>query len=285
MVPTVDFFGTKLSRMILGDNPFNGGSYIKEVRSGKEMKEFYTEDVILRALHEAEANGVNGYMALAEPFILRTLYHFRAQGGKMNIVFQSYPAIDLSINLRQMLECEPVGIYFQGTTFDNMYEKEQYGEIREKLKMIRDAGVAVGFGTHMPEAVLRAEHEGWEADFYSVCLYNARRYNRGRESGFITGKSNDLVFYPGDPEFMFAAIKEVKKPCIAFKIYAGGQIFVGKPPEEVPAIAENAIREAYANIKPTDVICLGIFQKYKDELRENIEIVNKVLRGECNCEK
>ena len=29
MIPSVDFFGTQVTRLILGDNPFNGHSYIR----------------------------------------------------------------------------------------------------------------------------------------------------------------------------------------------------------------------------------------------------------------
>ena len=110
-----------------------------------------------------------------------------------------------------------------------------------------------------------------------TCLYNARRTQRGQQSGFITGKPKELVFYPQDPPLMFDAIKAVKKPCIAFKVFAGGQVFVGKSPEEIPVVAENVLKEAYDNIKPNDIVCIGVFQKEKDELKENVDIVKKIL--------
>ena len=56
MLPTVNFFGAPVTRLILGDNPFNGHSYIKDIHSGDEMMDFYTADECVRALFEAEEN-------------------------------------------------------------------------------------------------------------------------------------------------------------------------------------------------------------------------------------
>lgn len=277
MIPNVDFFGTPVSRVALGDNPFCGHSYIQEVHSGDEMVDFYSEANCVRTLFEAQEQGVNTYVALADPFILRVIRQYRIAGGSMNIIFQSYPPVDLSVNLQMMMKCNPIGIYHQGGTADFMVESEQAEQLRDRLKMIRNAGVPAGLGTHEPETLLRAENEDWGADFYMTCLYNARKSQRGEQSGFITGKPKELVFFPDDRFQMFDAIRRVRKPCIAFKIFAGGQMFCGKPPEQFPAIIETAFRETYENIKPIDFACIGVFQKCRDELREDLDIVKKIL--------
>ena len=277
MIPTVDFFGAQVTRLILGDNPFNGHSYIRSVVDDDEMMDYYTANKCVEALFEAEANGINTYCALGSPFILRVLRQYRNEGGKMHILFQSYPAIDLEVNVRMMMACEPIAIYHQGGSLDLMSEEDDWDLIRNRLKIIRDSGVAVGFGTHVPETVARAERENWDVDFYFTCLYNARRTQRGQKSGFITGKSKELVFFPEDPAIMYETIKAVKKPCVAFKIYAGGQIFLGKTPEEMPAAAEKAVKNTFANIKPDDMICIGAFQKKKNEIKENADIVKRAL--------
>ena len=277
MIQTVDFFGTKVTRLILGDNPFNGHSYIEEIHSGDEMVDYYTADNCVKALFEAEGKGINTYMALAEPFVLRIIRQYKNDGGKMNIMFQTYPALDLVNNLRMMLKCNPIGIYHQGGTADLYCEEEQIDTLRMRIKLIKDSGVPTGLGTHVPETVLRAETEGWNVDFYVTCLYNARRTQRGEQSGFITGKSKAVSFYPDDRFLMFNVIKQIKKPFIAFKIFAGGQVFIGKSPEEIPSVAETFIREAYENIKPGDMVMLGVFQKHKNQIKENTDIVKKIL--------
>ena len=277
MIPTVDFLGHKVSRLTLGDNPFNGHSYIREVHSGDEMMDYYSAQNCVRTLFEAQEHGINTYIALADPFVMRVIRQYRLEGGRMNIIFQSFPPIEFDVNVQMMLKYDPIAIYHQGGTADFMVETGQVDQLRERIQMIKDAGIPVGLGTHEPDTVLRAETEGWGADFYMTCLYNARKTQRGQQSGFITGKPKDLVFYPDDRLLMFDVIRQVKKPCIAFKIFAGGQMFCGKTPEQIPALAENALREAYDNIKPCDLACIGVFQKHKDELRENTDFVKKIL--------
>jgi len=277
MMKTVDFYGAQVSRLILGDNPFCGHSYIAQEHSGGEMMDFYTAQTVVRTLFEAESHGINTYLALADPFIIRVLRQYRNEGGKMNIIFQSYPPVDLEVNVHQMMECKPIGIYHQGGTLDYMCEEEKMDELFRRLELIKASGVRAGLGTHVPETVLRAERENWGMDFYLTCLYNARRTQRGQQSGFITGKPKELVFYPEDPPYMYEAIRQVDKPCVAFKVFAGGQVFSGKKPEEIPGIARKVFEQVYANIKPCDVACIGVFQKFWDQLKEDADIAKQVL--------
>ena len=110
MLPTIDFFGTPVTRLIMGDNPLTGHSYVEDVHTGEEMMDYYTADNCVKALFTAEENGINTLCALGCPFILRVIRQYRNEGGKMNILFQSYPPIDLAVNIRQMLAVKPIGI-------------------------------------------------------------------------------------------------------------------------------------------------------------------------------
>ena len=276
MIPTVDFYGLQISRLVLGDNPFNGHSYIHKVHTGEEMMDYYTAERVLKTLFEAEEHGINTYVALADQFILRILRQYRNEGGKMNIIFQSYPPVDLEVNIRQMMECNPIGIYHQGGTFDLLLEEEKIEEMHRRLELIRSSGVKVGIASHVPEVLIRAEQEDWGADFYMACLYNARKTQRGQQSGFITGSPKELEFYPGDPPFMYEAVQKVK-PCIVFKLFAGGQVFLGLEPAQIPSALESIYTDVYGNIKHGDTACIGVFQKKTDQLKENVDIVKKVL--------
>ena len=68
----------------------------------------------------------------------------------MNIIFQSYPPIDFAVNLPMMMKADPIAIYHQGGTADYMVESGQIDQLRERLQLIRDAGVPAGLGTHVP---------------------------------------------------------------------------------------------------------------------------------------
>ena len=93
----VDFYGHKVSKLIIGDNPFNGHSYIPEFVSKEEMIEYHTEDKILEAMHKMEELGINTMLPLADPYIIRILQHYRSNGGKMNFIFQTYAPMMTSI--------------------------------------------------------------------------------------------------------------------------------------------------------------------------------------------
>lgn len=276
MIPTVDFFGTPVSRLFLGDNPITGHSYIPEIHPGGEMMDYFTAQNVVKAFFEAEELGYTACLPLATDFLFRVIRQYRNEGGKLNWIFQPYPAVGLEVNVRQMKEYDPLAVYHQGTTTDGLVEAGKIDVLRENIQKLRALGKPVGLGTHVPETILRSEAEDWGVDFYMACLHNTRKRG-GEPSSFITGKTKHIKFFMEDREEMFKVIRQVPKPCIAFKILAGGQMFYDKTPEEIPGVVEAAFRETFANIKPTDLATVGFFQRDKNQLRENAAIVRRVL--------
>jgi hypothetical protein len=45
-------------------------------------------------------------------------------------------------------------------------------EVQPLLTVMRDQGLQVGVGTHIPEVIDYIEERGWDVDFYMACLYN-----------------------------------------------------------------------------------------------------------------
>jgi len=263
--------------LILGDNPIHGHSYIGDVTPGSKMMDYYSQENYMNLLKHAEELGINAYLGLANDYTFRVWRQYVREGGKMNLMFQSYPAVDLETNIWQMKEYNPIAIYHQGGSFDYMIEAGQVEAAKERIKKMKKAGIPVGICSHEPETILRAEEEEWGADFYMTCLYNARKQQRGQQSGFITGKSKSLKFYPDDKYEMFKVIKKVEKPCLVFKLLAGGQVLFGKEPDECEAILEREFRDAYENMKPQDIGVIGVYQENKDELAQDVRIINKIL--------
>lgn len=277
MLPSVDFFGTSVTRLILGDNPFTGHSYIPDLATGSEMIDYYTADRIVRTLFAAEEAGLNTCLPLADPFILRVLRQYRNEGGRMHFIFQPYPAIDLQVNLRQMLELAPIAIYHQGTTTDGLIEAGQEDALLRNLELLASTGLPVGLGTHVPETILRSETLHWPVDFYMACLHNTRK--RGAEpSAFLTGREKTIRFHPEDRPLMFEVIQKVNKPCLAFKVFAGGQVFLKKSAAEVSETARTVLTETYHSIKPGDLAVVGVYQKNKDQLAENARLAAEILQ-------
>ncbi len=276
---TVDFFGHEITRLIVGDNPFNGHSYIEDILPGSEMKAYYhSANRFYEALFEIERNGYNCMLPLAMPEVVDILLEYRRDGGKMHFIFQPYVPEETAKNIERMASVGPIAVYHQGTTTDFLYENGQTAKIRETIAMYHAMGIPVGLGTHRPDVIELAEAENWDTDFYVACLQNARRGREGVASGFITGETKmGLLFYPEDRPVMLDLIAKVPRPCIAYKIFAGGQMFMHKPEKTVRAGIKEAYREVFSAIKPGDLAAIGVFQKYKDQLREDAELFDEVL--------
>ena len=280
MLPTVDFFGTQITRLILGDNPAHANSYIPDIYPNEVMREYYTHENVVKMLFSAQDAGVNTILALASPEMLAALRRFKSDGGKLHIIFQTYPPSinNFAENVAEMMDFEPVAIYHQGSTGEKLIADGEFEKYFKNIETIRKTGVYTGLAFHSTESVLRAEKENWDADFYVICPYNPWRNLRGRQSSFITGESKaGLFFHPEDRFDMFPIVRQTKKPVIIIKALAGGQIYMGRKKEEYPAITEQYLAEVYANIKPSDVVCVGVFQRDEDHIRQNADIVRRIL--------
>jgi hypothetical protein len=139
------------------------------------------------------------------------------------------------------------------------------------VQAARDLGVLVGVGTHIPEVIARVEEENWDVDFYSGCVYNRRRTIEEQKK-ILSGESVEMpseLYLKSDPARMYRVMRQTKRPCFAFKILAAGRI--------ADRGIEDAFRTAFESIKPTDGVYVGMFPKFKDEVRENAEIVHRIL--------
>ncbi|MBQ9131419.1 MAG: hypothetical protein IJX62_02965 [Clostridia bacterium] len=272
----VDFFGNQISKLIVGDNPINGHSYIEDTCTGAEMVEYYTAENIKKALFHMEECGYNAMLPLANPYIIRILNEYRRAGGKMKFIFQPYMPMRQEVSMRDMMKLDAIGVYHQGTTTDYLYETNQCDKIIALIEQYHTMGIPVGLGTHYPEVIEKSEREGWNVDFYVACLQNARRNREGEQSGFLTGKTKKhLVFYPEDRPVMLDTLKKIKKPIIAFKIFAGGQIFEWKQDRDKSQIIKNAYDEVFSALKPNDLAAIGVFQRDQDQIKQNADLFDE----------
>lgn len=270
---TVDFFGHQVSKLIVGDNPFNGHSYIQDMVSGEEMKNYYTAEKIKEALFKIEENGYNTMLPLADPYIIRILQEYQREGGKLQFIFQPYMPMDQEVSMRETMTLNTIGIYHQGTTTDYLYESGRCDEIQARIEQYHKMGIPVGLGTHRPDVIEKSEREGWNVDFYVACMHNARRNREGEQSGFITGKTKSgLIFYPDDRPVMLECLKKVEKPVIAFKIFGGGQMFLNKSQDEIRDTIKNVYEEVFSALKPDDFAAIGVFQRDKDQIKEDADL-------------
>ena len=70
---------------------------------------------------------------------------------------------------------------------------------------------------------------------------------------------------------MLRMIRQTKKPCLAFKLFGAGRA------SGSPRGGRARLPLCLAGIKPTDAVIVGMYPRFKDEVRENTELVRRIL--------
>ena len=163
-----------------------------------------------------------------------------------------------------------IGVYHHGTQTDRYWLEGRIDAVRDYLQCIRDTGVQVGLGTHMPEVIEYAEEEGWDVDFYMACFFNINR--KPRESALVSGKVEAAAeeFRPEDPPRMCRTIRQTEKTCLAFKILGASRLCGTQ--DSVKA----AFEFAFSNIKPKDAVVVGMFPKLIDQIMLNVQYTSEI---------
>ncbi len=273
-LPKVKFGKYDVTRLMIGGNPLSGVSH-QTRELDEEMVSFYTAQHIKEAWDEAQRCGINGFCMRTDKHILRVVREYADEGKADNMVWFAQTAPELANfegNVRTALRVpgiRPSGIYHHGGELDKMWEDGRKDELRDRLKLIRDLGVLVGVASHQPEIIAGIEDEGWDVDFYMACFYNLT--GRGKEGLTIVDGSEGEKFDPEDPPLMCRVIRQVSKPCIAYKILGAGRL--SRTRDDLVG----AFRFAFDNINDTDTVLVGVFQKYSNQIRENLDIVFEIL--------
>ena len=255
-IPTMSIASHRVTRLIIGGNPYSGISHHSPAKS-KEMEDYYTTRQIIADLRQAEACGINTLLARADRHIMRTLNEYRNAGGTLQWIAQTpkdTEYADLGAYLEIIARYKPIAIYHHGGTTDKLYAQGRLPSLREHLKRIRELGCAVGIGTHDASILKHCYAEGYDVDFYVCALYN---HTRHRE-----------LYLPKDREQALAAIQAIPVPVIAIKVLAAGR---NKPRE--------AFQFALESLKRTDAMAVGMCTQFQpDQIRQNARVVAELLK-------
>jgi hypothetical protein len=266
-VPRMKFFNAEISRIVLGVNPFYGYAHFNN-NFGASMKEWYTPERVCEVMHRSNQYGINAFNYVHLDRAPQDLARFVAEGGNMHLIIQVTKGVDAGMLVRTV---KPLALQRQGEVVDDAFQSGKMETVKEWCKKARDLGVLVGVGTHIPEVITQVEEEGWDVDFYSGCVYNRRR-TADEWRKVLSGELLEMpheIYLQSDPQRMYKVMSQTEKPCFAFKVLAAGRI-TGKG-------VEQAFRTAFEIIKPTDGIYVGMYPRYRDEIRENVEIVQRIL--------
>jgi hypothetical protein len=265
-LPTVAFGPHQITRLIVGGNPLCGNAHSTKA-AGDEMREYFTAEQVVETLHRCEQAGINTLQARGDFHrILHWRELFRREGGRLHFIAQTASEMhDVFENIRVLAATGAIGIYHHGTETDRLWQEGKIDAVRDYLQCMRDCGVQVGLGTHIPEVIDHAEGQGWDVDFYMACCYNLSREKH--ESQLVSGRPGDVdeQYLAADRERMCETIRATDKTCLAFKILAAGRNCASQ--DDVRA----AFQYAFDHIKPQDAVVVGMFPKHIDQIAFNVE--------------
>jgi hypothetical protein len=264
-IPKVKFGKYQISRMILGVNPFYGFSHYNSNFSTM-MAEFYRPARVVEVLQRCEKYGVNAYNYVHMNRAFPDWEMYKGEGGKMHLIAQA--TTDDPAELWKAVQ--PMGAWAWGESTDKAYRAGKLDTVRDYCKKLRDAGVEmVGIASHMPEVLATVADKDWDIDFYAGAVYNIRRTPqelRALLGGELPEMPGD-VYLQDDPDRMYKVFRQISKPCVAYKILGAGRV------SNVTA----AFKRCFSSIKPNDLVCVGMCPRAKDEVKENVEIVTRLL--------
>jgi hypothetical protein len=252
-LPTVKIGEHNVSRLIVGGNPFSGNSH-QSGELSREMRDYYTTEKIKETLRECERCGLNTIQARGDNHIMRMLNEYRNDGGKLQWIAQTASErASIKSNVDQIASYGAMACYHHGSKTDSLFREGKIDTVKDILKHIKDKGIPAGLGTHSPAVIRYAEDNNFDADFYMMAFYNLSK--RGE------------IYLPEDREAASEVIREVEKPCLAFKIMAAGR----NEPRE-------AFKYAYGNIKLIDAVVIGIYTKnHPNQVQENADLAREFI--------
>lgn len=268
-LPTIPFQNRQLTKLIVGSNPFYGYSHFNSVLD-QCMREWYTQDRRIQVLRSAEQAGINTWQVHYNDPTLADWKRYRAEGGTMNVLLLA--DFDLIKNwklLPEVAKLGPIGIAHHGNRTDERFRAGQMDVVRDFTKAVHDVGLPAGVSMHNPKVMAYIEDKGWELEYYMTCLYRVSRTVDETRAEFGEAPLGES-FMENDPARMTAMVRTTKKTCFAFKLLGAGRRI------NSPAQVEAAFRFALKNIKANDAVIVGMFPKFRDEVRENVGLVRAI---------
>jgi hypothetical protein len=269
-LPTIKLGEHEVTRLIVGGNPFYGYSHFNRLFS-QHMVEWATPERICEVLRQCELNGINCWQFSHTERTVSDLKQHRDQGGKLQWILLSHAEIENEHRLiKEVARQRPVGIVHHGGSAERKRRSGRIQEVRDFLKAVRDSGALVGLSTHDPGFLEEVESQNWDVDFYMTSLYYLTRSPAEFEK-LLGQKPLGEVYLPQDPLKMCKAIRQTKRPCLAYKVLAAGRA------ADTPKQVDTAFQFVFDNIKTTDGIIVGMYPRYFDQVRDNAERVRKIL--------
>ena len=156
VLPTVDFCGLKVTRLIIGANPFGGYSHQSKERD-QEMRAFHTLDRILETWEKAAAAGINTMITNNESLnVMEAVRRYMSDQGPLQWIAQvnmrHKPSWKEAIDEVVELGCK--ALYFHGGLVDRAFAEKEADELSAWSAYARSLGIPVRVAAHAPQAAV-----------------------------------------------------------------------------------------------------------------------------------
>ena len=263
---TVKIGKHSVTRLVAGANPVSGYSHSSQTLS-RHMREFFTLERTIEFVQRIEKAGINTWQTNCSDKIHTTLRKVREQGSKIQwVCLTADRAVEPSLD--EIVALKPIAIVHHGGVTDTMFRLNKHDKVHDFVKKVQDAGVMAGVSSHNPQNIAYVEEKGWENELFMTCFYNVLRPGKDIRAKLGTIPLGE-PFFESDPAAMAEVVRQVKRPCLAFKILAAGRLAGTKH------AVEGAFRFAYENIKKTDAVIVGMYPKFSDEIAHDAQLAQK----------
>jgi hypothetical protein len=262
-IPTIRLGIHTVTRLIAGGNPVGGWGHSVPNMS-RHMLEYFTLERTVEFLGKCEREGINTWQFDHEAKIIQALKIVRERGSKIQFICLHAEREKDSPLARVIADQKPIAIVHHGGVTDRLFREGKAGQVRDFVKKVRDLGVLAGVSSHNPTNIRRIADEGWENDLFMTCFYFVTR--TAEEQRRLLGRVTvGEPFFDTDPDEMTAVVRQVKKPCLGFKILAAGRSC-----DNQKSVAA-AFQYAFRHIKPTDAVIVGMYPRFEDEVHLNAD--------------
>lgn len=270
LLPTIALGRYRVTRLIVGANPFAGYSYLGHDMD-REMKEYYTPERTVAFLQQCEREGINTHQFSSASKAVEVYRTLREKGSKLQLI-GLYSKRDEIKTVAETIG--PIAIVHHGGVTDRFFRENRSQRVHDFVKAVHDQGLLAGVSAHNPDCIKRVADEGWEVDFFMTCFYQVTRPKPSEEEAkkmpVLEGPVGTYTFYKNDPSAMCEVVRQVKKPCFGFKILGAGRRCASQE------IVREAFQFAFKHIKPTDAVIVGMYPRRFDQVRANAEYARKL---------
>lgn len=264
-LPTIALGPHRVTRLIVGSNPISGYSYLGRAVDD-EMKSYFTPPRTVDFLKQCEREGINTHQFSTATKAMEVYRTLREQGSKLQLIGLHSKRDDIG----QIVDAvHPIAMVHHGGATDKLFREGREAEVLDFVKAVHDQGAMAGVSAHNPDCIKRIADEGWEVDFFMTCFYYLTRPEppdtSGQSSPVLEGPSVHYTFYQNDPRAMCDVIRQVKQPCLAFKILGAGRRCASQK------MVHDAFRFAFGHIKSSDAVIVGMYPRRFDQVRANAQ--------------